>query len=165
MKHHVISWYIQVRTMGLEIGDSLPSFQLKDQNGSTFAIDGLKGNQAIVIYFYPRNFTPGCTKEACSFRDNFEDFSSAGAAVIGISGDSEASHKKFSKRYNLPFTLLADTKGKVKRLFGVKSTFLGMLPGRETFVFNKEGILTYKFQSLNAQPHIDRALRELKKLK
>lgn len=150
--------------MNLEVGDKLPVFELYDQDGKLFKIETLLMKHPIVIYFYPKNFTPGCTKEACSFRDNYEDFLSTGAKVIGISSDSIASHKKFSNRYHLPFTLLADSKGETRRLFGVKSSFLGMLPGRETFVFNKEGILSYKFQSLNSRPHIDHALHELKKL-
>tara|TARA_R110002072_G_scaffold1587_1_gene13360 strand:- start:164165 stop:164620 length:456 start_codon:yes stop_codon:yes gene_type:complete len=151
--------------MSLKIGEELPDFKLKDQNGNVFSINSVKGIKPVVIYFYPKNFTPGCTKEACSFRDNFEDFLAEGALVIGISSDSETSHNKFSAKYNLPFTLLADTKGKVRKLFGVRASFLGLLPGRETFVFNKDGKLTYKFQALNAQPHIDMALSELQKLK
>lgn len=151
--------------MSLKIGEELPDFKLKDQNGNVFSINSVKGKKPVVIYFYPKNFTPGCTKEACSFRDNFEDFLAEGALVIGISSDSETSHNKFSAKYNLPFTLLADTKGKVRKLFGVRASFLGLLPGRETFVFNKDGKLTYKFQALNAQPHIDMALSELQKLK
>tara|TARA_R110002049_G_scaffold679_10_gene4026 strand:- start:556 stop:1011 length:456 start_codon:yes stop_codon:yes gene_type:complete len=151
--------------MSLKKGEELPNFKLKDQNGNVFSINSVKGKKPVVIYFYPKNFTPGCTKEACSFRDNFEDFLAEGALVIGISSDSETSHNKFSAKYNLPFTLLADTKGKVRKLFGVRASFLGLLPGRETFVFNKDGKLTYKFQALNAQPHIDMALSELQKLK
>lgn len=151
--------------MSLKIGEELPDFKLKDQNGNVFSINSVKGIKPVVIYFYPKNFTPGCTKEACSFRDNFEDFLAEGALVIGISSDSETSHNKFSSKYNLPFTLLADTKGKVRKLFGVRASFLGLLSGRETFVFNKDGKLTYKFQALNAQPHIDMALSELQKLK
>lgn len=151
--------------MSLKKGEELPNFKLKDQNGNVFSINSVKGKKPVVIYFYPKNFTPGCTKEACSFRDNFEDFLAEGALVIGISSDSETSHNKFSSKYNLPFTLLADTKGKVRKLFGVRASFLGLLPGRETFVFNKDGKLTYKFQALNAQPHIDMALSELQKLK
>ena len=151
--------------MSLKKGEELPNFKLKDQNGNVFSINSVKGKKPVVIYFYPKNFTPGCTKEACSFRDNFEDFLAEGALVIGISSDSETSHNKFSAKYNLPFTLLADTKGKVRKLFGVRASFLGLLPGRETFVFNKDGKLTYKFQALNAQPHIDMALSELQNLK
>lgn len=150
--------------MTLEIGDRLPVFKLKDQEGNEFDSQKELGGQAAVIYFYPKNFTPGCTAEACSFRDHFEDFTAAGVRVIGISGDSEQSHAKFAKRFNLPFTLLADDKGQVRRMFGVKSALLGILPGRETYVFNADGILIKRFKALAADPHIRMALRELNKL-
>ncbi|WP_420379026.1 peroxiredoxin [Gilvibacter sp.] len=150
--------------MALEIGDQLPAFKLKDQEGNEFDSQKVLAGQAAVIYFYPKNFTPGCTAEACSFRDHFEDFTAAGVQVIGISGDSEQSHAKFAKRFNLPFTLLADAKGQVRRMFGVKSALLGILPGRETYVFNADGILIKRFKALAADPHIRMALRELNKL-
>lgn len=150
--------------MALEIGDRLPAFKLKDQEGYEFDSQEELAGQAAVIYFYPKNFTPGCTAEACSFRDHFEDFTAAGVQVIGISGDSEQSHAKFAKRFNLPFTLLADAKGQVRRMFGVKSALLGILPGRETYVFNADGILIKRFKALAADPHIRMALRELNKL-
>jgi len=149
--------------MSLDIGTTLPQFSLKDQYGNDFSVTELKGKNPIVIYFYPKNFTPGCTKEACSFRDAFQDFSDEGAIVIGISSDSEASHKKFASRYNLPFTLLADSNKKVRKMFGVKNSMLGLLPGRETFVFNDNGELTFKFNSIGAEDHIKKALRHLKK--
>lgn len=149
--------------MSLEIGDILPEFSLKNQEGNLFSISDIIRKKTVVIFFYPKNFTPGCIKEVCSFRDSFEDFLSVGATVIGISSDSEESHKRFGKRYDLPFTLLADTNKKVRKLFGVENTLLGILPGRETFVFNESGLLTYKFKSPNAQPHIDKALAHLKK--
>ncbi len=148
----------------MEIGDRLPEFTLKDQDGNIFKSQNVFG-VATVIYFYPKNITPGCNREACGFRDSFEDFSEMGAKVIGISADNEISHQKFAKRYRLPFTLLADTRNKVRRLFGVKKGILGILPGRETFVFNEEGILTFKFSALGADPHIKKALTHLKKAK
>lgn len=147
----------------LEIGDSLPQFTLKDQHGNEFQSEDYRSGQALVIYFYPKNFTPGCTKEACSFRDSFEDFTDLGAKVVGISNDSEASHLKFANRYKLPFTLLADASKKVSRLFGVKKNMMGLLPGRETFVFDASGILTFKFSALGADPHIIKALLHLQK--
>jgi len=150
--------------MSIKIGEVLPQFSLKDQNNCLFNSSSIVGKQSIVIYFYPKNFTPGCVKEACSFRDSFEDFVEAGAKVIGISSNNEQSHKKFATVYNLPFILLADTKNQVRKLFGVKSKLLGLLPGRETFVFNENGKLIYKFESLHAQPHIDKALKQLQKL-
>lgn len=148
--------------MGLNIGDTLPDFQLTDQKGEVFDINSVKGKNYLVIYFYPKNFTPGCTKEACSFRDSFEDFHELGAIVIGISSDSKKSHERFAKKHQLPFTLLSDSKGVVKRSFGVKNNFLGLIPGRETFVVNKEGIIIFTFNSMNADQHIKEALTVLK---
>lgn len=144
-------------------GDSLPDFTLNDQNGQSFSIAAIKGKQPVVVYFYPKNFTPGCTKEACSFRDAYEDFKDLGAEVIGISADSDTSHQKFAKKYNLPFILLADTENKVRKLFDVQSAMFGLLPGRETFVFDTNGILVYKFESMGATKHIEKSLRYLQK--
>lgn len=144
-------------------GDTLPDFSLNDQNGQSFSISAVKGKQPVVVYFYPKNFTPGCTKEACSFRDAYEDFKDLGAEVIGISADSDASHQKFAKQYNLPFILLADTKNNVRKLFDVQSTIFGLLPGRETFVFDANGILVYKFESMGATKHIEKSLSYLQK--
>ncbi len=149
--------------MSLELGDTLPDFELNDQNGKAFISKEEIGKSPLIIYFYPKNFTPGCTREACSFRDNFEDFTDLGARVIGISGDDEKSHQKFATRYKLPFTLLADSNNKVRRKFGVKPNLLGILPGRETFVFSTEGTLTFKFKAMGADPHIQKALRHLRK--
>ncbi|NND63868.1 MAG: peroxiredoxin [Flavobacteriaceae bacterium] len=149
--------------MSLKIGDTLPEFTLTDQTGASFNSASVKGKTAVVIYFYPKNFTPGCNREACLFRDSYEDFTDMGVEVIGISSDSEESHRKFSKRYKLPFTLLSDSKNKVRRKFGVKKGILGLLPGRETFVFNKNGELTFKFEALGADPHIKKAIAHLKK--
>jgi len=151
--------------MSLEIGTKLPEFSLKNQEGNLFSVSNDISEQAVVIFFYLKNFTPGCIKEVCSFRDSFEDFLSVGATVIGISSDSEASHKRFGREYNLPFTLLADRDKKVRHIFGVSNTLFGTLPGRETFVFDSNGILTYKFKSNNAQLHINKAIEYLQKEK
>lgn len=145
----------------MKIGDTLPNFSIKNQNGTLFESTQLIKNNPFVIYFYPKNFTPGCNKEACSFRDSFEDFTALGATVVGISADSVASHKNFKNHYQLPFTLLSDPKNKVRKQFGVKGELLGILPGRETFVFNKEGKLTFKFRSMGAEGHIRQALKHL----
>lgn len=150
--------------MSLTIGDTVPEFKLNDQFGNTFYSKEYLGKQPLVIYFYPKNFTPGCTKEACSFRDKYEDFEKLSAKVVGISKDSETSHKKFANKYNLPFTLLADPQGKVKKMFGVKNNFLGLLPGRVTYVFDYDGKLRYTFDSVNATPHIEKSLKYLEKL-
>ena len=150
--------------MSIEKGDSIPSFQLNDQNGTVFNSDDVIGKKPVVIYFYPKNFTPGCTKEACSFRDSYEDFKEIGAEVIGISGDSEKSHAKFTAKYNLPFILLADGTGKVRKKFGIKKSLLGLVPGRETFVIDAQGKLIFKFNSLDASKHMKKALKAIKKM-
>lgn len=147
--------------MSLEKGDVLPSFTGINQEGEPFTSTSLKG-KPVVIYFYPKNFTPGCTQEACSFRDSYQDFQDQGAEVVGISGDTVASHVKFASKYNLPFTLLADTDKKLRKKFGVKSSLLGLLPGRETFVFDASGVLVFKFNSLAATAHITKALKYIK---
>ncbi len=144
----------------IEVGAKLPEFKLKDQNG-TFFDSKLAIGKPMVIYFYPKDDTPGCTKEACKFRDEFEQFTDLGALVIGISADSVESHKDFADKYRLPFLLLADEKNEVRKLFGVpKSMFL--LPGRVTYIINKEGFISYIFNSqFGAEKHIDKALQQL----
>jgi peroxiredoxin Q/BCP len=147
----------------IQVGDTVPNFILKDQNGTDFSVTNLIGKKAMVIYFYPKDDTPGCTKEACSFRDEFQDFTDLNVEVIGISSDNVASHKKFSEKYKLPFTLLADTKKEVQKLFGVPRSILGLIPGRVTYIVNKKGIVIYVFNSLgNAEKHISEAKRVLK---
>lgn len=146
----------------LKVGDSVPEFTLFDQDNNKFNSEKYIGKNAMVIYFYPKDDTPGCTKEACSFRDEFEDFKDLNALVIGISSDSVESHKKFAQKYNLPFTLLADTKKEVRKLFGVPKAFLGIIPGRVTYVIDKKGTIQYIFNNLtNAKQHITEAKRIL----
>ena len=152
--------------MSLKIGDKVPSFTLKDQRGNDFNIDTLIGKTALVIFFYPKDFTPGCIKEVCSFRDQYEDFTDLGAEVIGISGDEETSHDKFAKKYRLPFVLLTDANKKVRNLLGVKSSLMGLLPGRVTFVIDKKGIVQLIFENqFGAEKHIQESLAILKEKK
>ncbi len=147
----------------LKIGDSVPEFSLKDQDGRLFNSTDVVGKQALVIYFYPKDDTPGCTKEACKFRDEFEVFTDLKAMVVGISSDDVASHKKFAEKYHLPFKLLADTDKKVRKLFGVPRSVLGLLPGRVTYIVDKKGLISYIFNSqFGAQKHIDEAIKALK---
>ncbi len=116
-----------------------------------------------MIYFYPKDDTPGCTKEACKFRDEFEVFTDLNARVIGISSDDVSSHKKFAEKYHLPFTLLADVKQEVRNLFGVPKSVLGLLPGRVSYIINKKGTIIYIFESqFGAQKHIEEAIKALK---
>jgi peroxiredoxin Q/BCP len=148
----------------LQIGDSIPDFSLKDQNGNLFTVKDYVGKNNLIIYFYPKDDTPGCTKEACKFRDEFQDFTDLKAKVIGISSDSVESHKKFADKYNLPFTLLADSSQKVRKLFGVPN-FSGIIPGRVTYVIDKNGKIVFIFNSMQqAEKHIDKAKSILKEL-
>ena len=150
--------------MALKKGDPVPQFKLKTKEDEWFNSTSIAGKKPLVIYFYPKNFTPGCTKEACGFRDNYEDFKEHGAEVIGISSDSVASHSRFAKKHDLPFIFLADEKGKVRKQFGVKSELFGLLPGRETFVFDATGKLILRYNSLKATKHIQKALQAIKQL-
>ena len=150
----------------IKIGSSIPAFTLPDQNGNLFDINSVLGKKNLVIYFYPKDDSPGCTKEACSFRDQFEVFREADAVIIGISGQSVESHKKFAEKYRLSFTLLSDEGNKIQKLFGVPNDFLGLLPGRVTFVADKKGKVIYIFNSqTQVTKHVDEALRILKELK
>lgn len=149
--------------MSLKIGDKVPSFTLNDQHGNAFVIEDFIGKKAMVVFFYPKDFTPGCIREVCSFRDQYEDFTDLGAVVIGISGDSIDSHKKFIAKYKLPFTLLSDSSKKVRKLFGVKDSLLGLLPGRVTFVIDKNGIVKHIFENqFGAEKHIQESIKSLK---
>ena len=148
---------------GVEIGDKLPTFSLQDQDGRTFTSTDYIGKKAMVIYFYSKDDTSGCTKEACKFRDNYENFTNLEVEIVGISGDNVASHKNFADKYNLPFTLLADTNNEVRKLFGVPSNLFGAIPGRVTYVVNKEGFVIQIYNSMiKAENHIDVALKALK---
>lgn len=147
--------------MGLKIGDTAPVFSLTDQYGNSFHSKDFLGKKYLVIYFYPKDNTPGCIKEACQFRDSYEDFTDNGAIVIGISSDSEKSHRKFAAKYQLPFTLLADSEKKVRRMFKVANNML-LLPGRETFVVDLQGKITLAFNSISAMRHMKKALSTIK---
>ncbi len=143
-------------------GDQVPNIILKDQNGNDFSFEELKG-KAFVVFFYPKDFTPGCTKEACNFRDSYEEFKEMGAEVVGISADSEDSHSSFADKYQLPYILLSDENKKARKAFGVQPNLLGLLPGRESFIFDKKGKLLHKFNSMNASQHMPEALAVLRK--
>ncbi len=146
----------------LKVGDKIPSFQLKDQSGENFDIDQYIGNTAMVIYFYPKDDTPGCTKEACSFRDSYEAFTDKNIKVIGISSDDVESHKNFAAKYNLPFTLLADTESEVRDLFGVKNNAFGLIPGRVTYVIDQKGEIIFMYDSqFKAAKHIEEAIKAI----
>lgn len=142
-------------------GTAAPDFELSDQHGKTVRLSDYRGKSAAVVYFYPKDETAGCTAEACRFRDDFEKFSDAGAVVFGISDDSPESHKSFAANHRLPFQLLSDTGGAVRKRYGVKKT-LGVIPGRVTFVIDREGIVRHTFSSqMDAERHVDEALAAL----
>ncbi|WP_375765784.1 peroxiredoxin [Archangium gephyra] len=150
--------------MSIKTGDQAPDFSLPKQDGTSVQLKDLLQKAAVVLYFYPKDDTPGCTKEACSFRDSYEAFKDAGAEVVGISSQSAASHEAFAAKYRLPFTLLADEGGTVRRQYGVPST-LGLLPGRVTYVIDRKGIVRHVFNSqLNATRHVTEALGIVKQL-
>ena len=145
-------------------GALVPDFSLQDQDGHTFTLSSALAKGPVIVYFYPKDDTPGCTKEACSFRDSFAAFQDAGVQVVGISSDDVASHKRFAEKYHLPFTLLSDTKGEVRKLFGVPKTM--MMPGRVTYVLDSKGKVVHQFNSMTkATQHVEEAMEAIKKLK
>ncbi len=149
--------------MAVKVGEQAPDFTLQDQNGTQVSLKDFRG-KAVVLYFYPKDDTPGCTMESCAFRDQYEVFKSAGAEVIGMSGDSPESHQQFSSKYQLPFTLLSDKGNKVRQLYGATAAF-GLFPGRVTYVINAEGIIQYVFDSmLNFKGHVEETLKQLQSL-
>ncbi|MCF8221414.1 MAG: peroxiredoxin [Cryomorphaceae bacterium] len=144
----------------INIGDKIPAFTLQNQDGTPVDIMEFIGQKTVVLYFYPKDDTPGCTKEACSFRDQYTVFQDLGCEVIGISSDTPKAHKEFAIKYKLPFPLLADEKKEVRTLFGVPKSLFGLLPGRVTYIIDKTGIVRGIFNSqLNATQHIDEALK------
>jgi thioredoxin-dependent peroxiredoxin len=150
----------------IKIGSNIPVFILPDQNGNLFDINSVIGKKNLVIYFYPKDDSPGCTKEACSFRDQFEVFKEADAVIIGISGQSVESHHEFALKHRLSFTLLSDVGNKIRKLFGVPTNLMGLLPGRVTYIADKTGKVIYIFNSqIKATEHVDEALRILKEVK
>ena len=139
-------------------GTPAPDFELPDQHGNLVRLSQYRGRSAVVVYFYPKDDTTGCTIEACRFRDDFEKFRSTGAEIIGISDDSSESHERFASKYKLPFTLLSDKGGHVRKLYGVKKTF-GLIPGRVTFVIDRQGIVRHVFSSQSSPArHVEEAL-------
>ena len=148
----------------IEVGDSAPDIALPSQTGEEVSLGQFRGRNVVVLYFYPKDETSVCTKEACSFRDAYEDFVEAGAVVLGVSNDSVESHRAFAGHHRLPFTLLADASGRLRKAFGVPKT-LGVLPGRVTYVIDREGIVRQVFNSqLAADRHVQEALEVVKRL-
>jgi thioredoxin-dependent peroxiredoxin len=149
----------------LQPGEPAPDFALTSSTGDTIRLSDLRGKAEVVLFFYPKDDSPACTAEACSFRDRFECFLQAGAEVIGISSDSGESHRRFAGRHGLPFHLLSDPDGAVRERYGVAKTF-GLIPGRATFVIDREGIVRHAFSSqFRPSRHVDEALAVLEKLR
>jgi peroxiredoxin Q/BCP len=145
----------------LQPGSPAPDFELPDATGKPVRLSQFRGKSAVVVYFYPKDDTSVCTKEACTFRDEFAQFRGANAVILGISDDSTQSHAAFAAKYQLPFTLLSDRGGKVRKLYGVKKAF-GVLPGRMTFVVDREGILRLAYSGLfESEKHVQEALSAL----
>lgn len=148
--------------MAVRPGDQAPDFTLQDQHGQSVTLSDFRGKW-VVLYFYPKDDTPGCTREACSFRDSHEDFADAGAAVIGVSRDGIESHRAFAEKHRLPFTLVSDASGALRRTYGVPKTF-GLLDGRVTYVIDPEGVVRHVFNSqLRTAAHHDEALSAIRK--
>lgn len=150
--------------MEVKVGDKAPDFTLPSQMGDNVTLSEYLGKKNIVLYFYPKDETAGCIKEACTFRDNYEELTNLRAEVIGISGQSIESHKSFASHYGLPFILLADVDNKIRELYGVPST-MGILPGRVTYIIDKKGLVRHIFVSqTKAQRHVEEAKNTLRLL-
>lgn len=150
--------------MAIKVGDKAPDFTLNSATGEKVSLKDFYGKKSVVLYFYPKDDTPGCTAESCAFRDSYEVFKEAGAEVIGVSGDSEQSHQQFARKYNLPFILLSDRDNKLRQSYGVPAT-LFILPGRVTYVIDKQGVVRHIFDSMmNFTGHVEESLKTLKEI-
>ena len=148
----------------VEVGQIAPDFTLPDQFGKPVRLRDLLSSTNVVLYFYPKDSTPGCTAEARAFRDAYDDFTAAGTEVIGVSVDSVASHKRFAAKHGLPFVLLSDRDGAVRDLYGVERT-LGLLPGRATYVIDRGGVVRHVYASqLRTARHSREAMRALRSI-
>jgi peroxiredoxin Q/BCP len=149
---------------GIGVGDKAPDFTLPSQSGEQVRLQDRLGQGVVVLYFYPKDETSGCTREACAFRDSHEVFTDAGAEVIGVSSDSVDKHAAFATHHKLPFTLLSDKGGKVRKAYEVPST-LGFIPGRVTYVIDRDGTVRHVFNSMtNIDRHVKDALEVVRRL-
>jgi peroxiredoxin Q/BCP len=160
LKNH----YFMVNFLTVKVGDKAPDFTLPSQMGDNVTLSEFFGKKNIVLYFYPKDESPGCTKEACTFRDSYQELTNLGAEVLGVSGQSVESHKSFATHYGLPFILLSDKENMVRELYGVPST-MGIIPGRVTYIIDKKGIVRHVFSSqTQAQRHVEEAKKTLMEL-
>ena len=144
-------------------GASAPAFEAQDQHGATVRLADFKGKSAVVLYFYPKDDTPGCTAEACSLRDGFAAIREAGAVILGVSADNGPSHKAFAETFHLPFSLLADPDKKIIEAYGVKMPLIGIAK-RVTFIIDKKGIVRHVLSDVNTKGHDQQVLGFLKAL-
>ena len=146
----------------VKVGSVAPDFTLPSQAGQMVSLEEFFGRKPVVLFFYPKDDSPGCTREVCAFRDYFEEFGKLDAEVIGISSDSVESHRSFAVKHDLSLTLLSDEGGNIRRLYGVPKTF-GLFPGRVTYVIDREGVVRHVFASqLSVKRHVQEALRALR---
>jgi peroxiredoxin Q/BCP len=145
-------------------GDAAPDFELADQNGQVHSIEDYRGRW-IVLYFYPKDDTPGCTTEACEFRDNIFAFKNVDCEVLGVSLDDTESHKAFAEKYGLPFPLLADTEGTTADAYGVRTKILGMeFAKRQTFIIDPQGNIAKHYEKVDPESHTGQVLKDLEAL-
>ena len=150
--------------VAVNVGDKAPDFTLQSQMGDSVTLSEYFGKKNIVLYFYPKDETIGCTKEACTFRDSYEVFTKLGAEVLGVSGQSIESHKSFASHHGLPFLLLSDADNKVRHLYGVPAT-MGIIPGRVTYIIDKKGVVRHVFNSqYQPEKHVEEAKQVLEKI-
>ncbi len=150
----------------LEVGDEVPAFTLPDQDGKPFTLADALAKGPLVLFFYPKDGTPGCTAEACSFRDASAEFLEAGATVAGVSSDDVTSHRRFADQHKLAYPLLSDAGGALRKKLGVPRGMLGLMDGRVTYVIDSKGVLRHRFDAmLRATKHVDEALATVRSLK
>lgn len=149
----------------LPLQTKAPLFDFTNQYGETFNLSDFIGRSIIVLYFYPKDFTPGCTAQACTFRDAYQDFVESGAEVIGISADSTSSHAQFSSKYSLPFHLASDTDGSIRRMYDIPTGFFGLFFSRITYLINKDGMIVWAYTSnLAPASHVSEVLKIIDQL-
>ncbi len=156
------SWVTMPADHAIKVGDLAPDFTLPSSTGEMVSLADFRGKSEVVLFFYPKDNSPACTAQACAFRDSHAVFKEAGAEVIGISSDSEGSHRLFAKLWNLPYLLLSDAKGEVRARYGVSRT-LGLFPGRVSYLIDRSGVVRHVFSSqLQTGRHVREMLERLK---